>query len=694
MTINSELTSISTTASNIKTEITNKGQTVSSSDTWADLPAKIKQIENYGHHITVQEVIDGSVENIEDDTLKYIRPNCFRGCINLETAKFSTISKICRLAFCGCHKLKALILSGSTMVKLDSIDAFRYTMIEAGTGNIYVTDSLLATYRADSIWKHYYNNILPLSSYYSENCDIPYEYYSVQQVSELPTNNIAKYCLYNKQTNAVTLNNKSQFVAGDSVCLDELTIKAGTTWNVKIDNTSGWYDSTETELTTNYTFAHDVKIVINQVYPLNTSYMFSEAGDTNIVVLSAAPTEEICETDGILKFVDVNSVTDWTNSTHITLNKIEIGMQTSSTEGWTNYQNAFDSNDSTYATCGTATDYLQIQYDLPVYVAGFNAICNFASSVARACNLSLSTYDTDTEVLIANGIGGAETETYTTSATFDDTYMRTLRFKLTNTTAGTAPTTNYPTRVKTINLAVDPDSKIRIKDLTDGQKDVITSYENRTGTWKKVTDTVLPEDYSTHELTHQNYYFNKTFNGNLYQCLDYMVTPNAVNIDTGIKANSNLKMIFDFIPRVTTGAVLLGHNDTGDSSDYRFFNYSNAIYFDIGSGRINGGSCAPGNRYKFEFGNYYVKNYMDTTNIITGSAQTYSSDVTIKIRQALDFYSLKIFKNGILIGDFYPCYNIQNSTIGIYNVLTKTFYSNTSTGVMSKGNDSRNNIYV
>ena len=153
-------------------------------------------------------------------------------------------------------------------------------------------------------------------------------------------------------------------------------------------------------------------------------------------------------------------------------------------------------------------------------------------------------------------------------------------------------------------------------------------------------------------------------------------------------------MIFDFIPRVTTGDVLLGHNETGDSTDYRFFNYSNAIYFDIGSGRINGGSCVPGNRYKFEFGNYYVKNYIDTTNIITGSAQTYSSDVTIKIRQALDFYSLKIFKNGILIGDFYPCYNIQNSTIGIYNVLTKTFYSNTSTGVMTKGNDSRNNIYV
>lgn len=153
-------------------------------------------------------------------------------------------------------------------------------------------------------------------------------------------------------------------------------------------------------------------------------------------------------------------------------------------------------------------------------------------------------------------------------------------------------------------------------------------------------------------------------------------------------------MIFDLIPRVTTGNILLGHTDTGDSSDYRFFNASNMIYFDMGSGRINGSTCSPGNRYKFEFGNYYVKNYEEDTNILTGSNQTYSSDVTIKIREAMDFYTLRIFNGDTLVGDFYPCYQINDSIIGIYNVSTKTFYSNTSTGTLNKGNDAKNCIYV
>ena len=190
---------------------------------------------------------------------------------------------------------------------------------------------------------------------------------------------------------------------------------------------------------------------------------------------------------------------------HCFLNKIEIGNTNSATDGWTDYNNAFDDNVNTYATCGTATDYLQIQYDLPVYLSGFTTTCGYESGIARACNMSLSTFDTESEVLLVNGTGASQTETYTTSGTIEDTYVRTLRLKLINSTEGTAPTTDYPTRVKMINLNINEDSKLRIKDLTDGQKDVITSYENRTGTWQKVTDTELEEEYSTHELSHQNY---------------------------------------------------------------------------------------------------------------------------------------------------------------------------------------------
>lgn len=127
-------------------------------------------------------------------------------------------------------------------------------------------------------------------------------------------------------------------------------------------------------------------------------------------------------------------------------------------------------------------------------------------------------------------------------------------------------------------------------------------------------------------------------------------------------------MIFDFIPRGVTGDIILGHNETGDSSDYRFFNYSSGIYFDVGGARINGSSCANGTHYIFEFGNYYVKNYGASSNLLNGTAQTYSSTRTIKIRYAITLYSLRIFSGNVLVGDFYPC------TGGIYNTITKTFH--------------------
>lgn len=165
MTINTELTILSTTASNIKTQITNKGQTVSTSDTWASLPAKIKAIDNGGKHVTIEEILAGTVTNINDNTLAYIRPYCFKGCSELETAKFSTIKKIGRMAFAGCYNLKNLVLTNTTMVKLDSTDALRYTSIEAGYGNIYVTDNLVTAYKTDDTWKFYSNQILAVSKY-------------------------------------------------------------------------------------------------------------------------------------------------------------------------------------------------------------------------------------------------------------------------------------------------------------------------------------------------------------------------------------------------------------------------------------------------------------------------------------------------------------------------------------------------
>ena len=56
-----------------------------------------------------------------------------------------------------------------------------------------------------------------------------------------------------------------------------------------------------------------------------------------------------------------------------------------------------------------------------------------------------------------------------------------------------------------------------------------------------------------------------------YRELSQITTSGSTNITTGIKANSNLTMVFDFIPNEVQGGVILGHYDDGDSADYRFF---------------------------------------------------------------------------------------------------------------------------
>ena len=509
MTLHSEMELLQNTREQLKQAIISKGQTIADTETMADWIPKIANIpsgkQESGTQYLLKEIVEGTVEKFSDSTLTILRSNCLQRCKELKEAKFTKLMKICPHAFDSCTKFYTLVLNTSKMVYLDNINAFQFTPIEQGVGKIYVPDNQLATYRNDEKWSKFYSQILPLTQYSSENAVIPFEYYTALDVTELPTKNIAKCCLYKMQTQECNLGNMIQFQATDTKALESFVIKKGTVWTVLIDNTSGWYsDSTETSLTTDYEFTKDITINIEQVYPLLNSYMFKDSGTTNYVILSAEPTDTIKDTDEILKFTSMSSADEyWNTLTHITLNKVEIGNNITSTEGWSDYINAFDSNANTYATCGTATDYLQVQYDLPVYIAGFNATCNFASGVARACNLSLSTYDTDTEVLIANGIGGAETETYTTSATFDDTYMRTLRFKLINTTAGTAPTTDYPTRVKEINLVVDPESKMRIKSISDGTNDIITHYEWKENKWCIVTNTNVTPEPTVHELTHQ-----------------------------------------------------------------------------------------------------------------------------------------------------------------------------------------------
>ena len=169
MTIGSELSTVSTSASNIKQEVTDKGQTVTSTDSWLNVVEKIDKLKADGEDYTqnlLQEVLAGTVVDIYDTTLAYIRPSCFRNCEWLQRAEFTNITKICANAFRSCYRFNTLILPG-VFVKLDNSNAFQYTQITKG--GIYVADTLVNTYKSAAGWSTYASSIKALSTYVDDS---------------------------------------------------------------------------------------------------------------------------------------------------------------------------------------------------------------------------------------------------------------------------------------------------------------------------------------------------------------------------------------------------------------------------------------------------------------------------------------------------------------------------------------------
>ena len=91
--------------------------------------------------------------------------SAFQYCSALTTADFPAATKIGRSAFQYCSKLNTLILRYRTMAKLYDTKAFSNTPISSGTGYIYVPADLVDSYKADSKWSTYSNQVRAIEDY-------------------------------------------------------------------------------------------------------------------------------------------------------------------------------------------------------------------------------------------------------------------------------------------------------------------------------------------------------------------------------------------------------------------------------------------------------------------------------------------------------------------------------------------------
>lgn len=189
-----------------------------------------------------------------------------------------------------------------------------------------------------------------------------------------------------------------------------------------------------------------------------------------------------------------------------------------------------------------------------------------------------------------------------------------------------------------------------------------------------------------------------------YQEVEYIENASSgAYTETGIYATENSKVQIKFRPLDTTEDVILG-NFPSDTTDWRFFNYGQKIYYDLpgGSGVGNriissAGECVPNNDYEFEFGNFYAKNVGASSDIVSGtvlndfttSQQLYINGPTNTPNGGSKnrWYYLKFFYNNNLIAHMVPCRRRSDNKPGFYDIRRGTFFPQKGSGIFTCGPD-------
>jgi hypothetical protein len=155
------LSSLTTVSLPNATDIGSSAFTSCTALTSVSLP-KVKIINTYGFQKC------SALISINLPSVTAIYNSGFQECSNLSVVDLGVIKTIAAAAFYSCTSLNKLIIRGSTVCSLNSINALNGSQITAGTGTIYVPDDLVDDYKSATNWSTFADQIKPLSEYIGE----------------------------------------------------------------------------------------------------------------------------------------------------------------------------------------------------------------------------------------------------------------------------------------------------------------------------------------------------------------------------------------------------------------------------------------------------------------------------------------------------------------------------------------------
>lgn len=189
-----------------------------------------------------------------------------------------------------------------------------------------------------------------------------------------------------------------------------------------------------------------------------------------------------------------------------------------------------------------------------------------------------------------------------------------------------------------------------------------------------------------------------------YQKVEYIESTGTQRISTEFKANQDTRVIVDFQPDISNNCCILWGSDGSTSGRFNLYFYASESYYRLGYDTqliTNTNIPFTSNRTICDW----------NKNIVTINELSYTltqstfniSDTALTLfstnrwaaqgnNSSYKFYSCKIYDNSILVRDFIPCYRKSDGEIGLYDLITTTFFTNSGTGTFLKGQNVVDNI--
>lgn len=206
-------------------------------------------------------------------------------------------------------------------------------------------------------------------------------------------------------------------------------------------------------------------------------------------------------------------------------------------------------------------------------------------------------------------------------------------------------------------------------------------------------------------------YVTKAFYGNAgggslpdgYTELEYLQSTGTQYIDTGFKPSNYTRVVADFmVDAWGSGTTFLFGAQTSNSQRYCLgFSSSGTMRNDYGTQYTSIDIISAGTRYTADK-NKNVFTYSGSTQTWTQTAETFSNTLTMRLF-ARDYssspgylkgkiYNLKIYNNTALVRNFVPAKRNSDGSLGLFDTVSKEFYTNAGTGTFVAGAEINHNF--